>query len=401
MGRKKKHEEHENLERWLVSYADFITLLFATFVVLYALSQLDLAKFKDMKISLAQAFAPTIFKSPPGPGPGMVPGKESVLPNDKAGMDGNNIIPDFNPNMEIKKAEEAKAEIDEAIDAGNLEGVDAKLDKRGLVISLVDSVFFAPGSAAVKAKAQKNLDKIALILKKKFPNNKIRIEGHTDSSPISTTTYPSNWELSGARASSVVRHFIKRYKMKKKTFSAVGYADSVPIDTNKTAEGRQKNRRVEIVILNSTTLKQENSSSSTFATAKHPTHKKTQEKDNPIQIIKGGKIKANISEVQEKNEEEHPPEGQENKEKQGNTDNAHTATAETEHKPESSTPHLEEVTEAEPSHSTETKAPPTTNTTHTDKKEENKHFTPIEMPDHGQSAKPNVEILEVERSRSH
>lgn len=385
MGKKKKHEEHENLERWLVSYADFITLLFATFVVLYALSQLDLAKFKDMKISLAQAFAPTIFKSPPGPGPGMTPGNESILPDDKPGIDGTNVIPDFNPNMEVKKAEEAKQEIEEAIKAGDLEGVDAKLDKRGLVISLVDSIFFDSGSAAVKNEAIKNLDKVALIIKTKFPKNKIRIEGHTDSSPISTSVFPSNWELSAARASSVVRHFIQRYKMPKNTFSAVGYADSVPVASNNTTEGKQKNRRVEIVILNSSTLDQENSSGSTFASANSSskTDNKDNEKDTQIQIIKGGKIRANISDVETTTEET-----QENASDESNPTKHSAETTSSEEKPVHQT--------SSNTHSKTQEKPHSQNTAH---KEDTKHFTPIEMPVKNNKNKPPVEILEVETKR--
>lgn len=288
MAKKHKHPEHENLERWLVSYADFITLLFAVFVVLYALSQLDLAKFKDLKISLSKAFAPTIFAGQGSESAMMDKSGEKVLNEDRKG-DEVNILEDFNPQLEIKKMEQAESELKEAIQKGDLKGVSAKLDKRGLVISLVDSVFFNSGSAQVKDEANKMLDKVALTIKRDFSGNKIRVEGHTDSDPISTSVYPSNWELSGSRASSVVRHFIKRFKMPKETFSAVGYADAIPLASNSTNDGKRKNRRVEIVILNSKTSELESGGSENTPTSNTETETNAEPADNNIIIIKGSK----------------------------------------------------------------------------------------------------------------
>lgn len=304
MGKKQKHPEHENLERWLVSYADFITLLFAVFVVLYALSQLDLAKFKDLKISLSKAFAPTIFAGQGSDSAMMDKSGDKVL-NDSRQGDEVNILQGFNPQLELKKMEKAEGEIKEAIEKGDLKGVSAKLDKRGLVISLVDSVFFTSGSAIVKTEANKMLDKIALTLKKDFAGHKIRIEGHTDSDPISTSIYPSNWELSGSRASSVVRHFIKRFKMPKQTFSAVGYADSVPIASNSTIDGKRKNRRVEIVILNSKTADLEagsNGLASNGITPQTDTEKPKKEESN-IRIIKSGDLEKQEAKIHKQEQE--------------------------------------------------------------------------------------------------
>jgi chemotaxis protein MotB len=297
MARKKKPEEHENLERWLVSYADFITLLFATFVVLYALSQMDLAKFKDLKISLSEAFAPTIFHGKGSDSNILDKRGESVLNESRQG-DNVNIIPPINPNLELKQMDKVKEEIEKAVKEGKIEGVSVKQDTRGLVISLMDSVFFDSGSARLKNDSMKILNNVALEIKKNFPGNKIRIEGHTDSDPISSAVFPSNWELSAARAASVVRHFIKSFKMPKESFSAVGYADSVPIATNKTRDGREKNRRVEIVILNSETSKLEPGATpgEPVETASATTPEK---KDDEIIIIKGGRTSGDINELEQ------------------------------------------------------------------------------------------------------
>jgi chemotaxis protein MotB len=306
MARKKKPEEHENLERWLVSYADFITLLFAVFVVLYALSQLDLAKFKDLKISLSQAFAPTIFKGQ-GAKPEAFegPSGQDLLQKHYTG-DQVNVIPPINPQLELKRMEDTKKAIEEKIQEGDLEGIDVKIDKRGLVISLLNSVFFDSGSAQIKEEAKSVLNNVALEIKKSFPGNRIRIEGHTDPDPISTAVFPSNWELSAARAASVVRYFIRQFKMDKEQFSAVGYADSIPIASNDTREGKQNNRRVEIVILNSKTSELEAGGSP--ITEALPAKAPEPEEKTKIEIIKGGRVGDSIDDLTKKVESDKKPE---------------------------------------------------------------------------------------------
>lgn len=352
MARKKKHEEHENLERWLVSYADFITLLFAVFVVLYALSQLDLAKFKDLKISLAEAFAPTLIQGKGSKSALLDKAGEKVLNENKQGDDVN-ILPPINPQLELKKEQEVKEELQKAIEKGDLKGVSIKVDKRGLVISLVDSIFFDSGSANLKDKSKTILQKVAFTIKKEFPGNKIRIEGHTDSDPIHTGAFPSNWELSAARASSVVRYFISDFKMDKQAFSAVGYADAIPIAPNDNSQNKQKNRRVEIVILNSKTSEQEASGTGEEGTASTDQNTGTPKDDN-IEIIKGGSKKAKITDV------------------------------ETEKENQSETPTNEELN---------TKQPPLA--------ENNSEYKPIELPVSKEPPKPATEVLEVESKRYH
>jgi len=253
--KKKKAEEHENLERWLVSYSDFITLLFATFVVLYALSQLDLAKFKDMSISMKKAFA----------SPSVVQGDKSILDSSGdsilSGMDNeSNMIPPLFENMEAKMEETNFNQTKETVEKmDDVQGVDIYVSERGLVISLSDSLFFPSGNAEIKASAQKSLLKVGALLKNKFSDHPIRVEGHTDNQPIKSALYPSNWELSSARASSVVRFLLSHFKFEENRFAAVGYADGRPIAENNTEKGRGKNRRVEIIVLRNKLARSESS----------------------------------------------------------------------------------------------------------------------------------------------
>lgn len=257
MARKKHAEEHVNLERWLISYADFITLLFALFVVLYALSQLDLAKFKDLKISLNKAFSSA---------PSIIEGDAGVLSNqgnnvtDSGGQaDNENIIP---PMLDAPYAKKEESDFNSA--ASNMDGkvsetkgIKAEVTERGLVINLVGNIVFESSTATIKKDSYKTLDEIGNMIKTKFPNHLIRVEGHTDNLPMSSSIYPSNWELSSARASSIVRYMISNLNISKDRFSALGYADSRPISSNNTESGRKENRRVEIVILRNNLLKTE------------------------------------------------------------------------------------------------------------------------------------------------
>lgn len=257
MAKKKHVEEHENLERWLVSYADFITLLFATFVVLYALSQLDLVKFKDLQISLRKAFSPE----------SIIQGDTSILNSQgqsilSSGADpeASMISPIFE-NMEAKYEESSFSEVKNSLDSmqslSDIQGVQSNISERGLTITFIDSLIFSSGSAVLRPGAIPTLRKVAGILREKFPDHPIRVEGHTDNLSIKSGVFPSNWELSAARASTVVRFMISNFDFAKNRFAAIGYADSKPVAPNKTEKDRAKNRRVEIVILRNKLLKAE------------------------------------------------------------------------------------------------------------------------------------------------
>ena len=247
MARKKKHPEHENLERWLVSYADFITLLFATFVVLYALAQVDATDFAKLEESLKNAFSQS---------GSLFDGQQSVMDGSDSLFDqqqANSFIPSLmleyiSPKYEEESFKEIEESIQKLTEAGELNGISTKITDKGLLITFDDKYLFAPASAYLDSNAKKLLDKVGVLICKKFVLHSMRIEGHTDSDPISSTQYPSNWELSAARASSVVRYMISRFKFSPSLFSAIGYADTRPLETAISPKD-PANRRVEILVL--------------------------------------------------------------------------------------------------------------------------------------------------------
>ena len=246
MARKKKEEEHENLERWLVSYGDFITLLFATFVVLYALAQVDASDFAKLEESLKQAFSQgALFDGQQS----IMDGSDSLFDQQQA----NSFIPSLmleyiSPKYEEESFKEIDEDIQELKEAGELDGITSKITDKGLLLTFDDKYLFAPASAYLDSNARKLLDKVGVLICKKFVLHAMRIEGHTDSDPIHSSQYPSNWELSAARASSVVRYMINRFKFSPSLFSAVGYADTRPLE-NSISPKDPINRRVEILIL--------------------------------------------------------------------------------------------------------------------------------------------------------
>ena len=264
--RRRKHagghdEEHENHERWLITYADMITLLMVLFIVLYAIGQTDLAKFEALKESLSDSL---------GSGDGIdnivAEGGEGVLAGDPSPVDleSNNTA----AAMEALEREELAQELaaaeqerltgaQEAIEAelaavGLDNAVAFRLEERGLVVSIVvDNVLFDIGSAALRPGGREVLDHLAPALGR-LPNP-IAIEGHTDDTPINGGgTYATNWELSTARATSVLRYLIDSPAVPADRLSAAGYADQRPVTGNGTAEGRAANRRVELVVLSTT-----------------------------------------------------------------------------------------------------------------------------------------------------
>ena len=246
MARKKPPEEHENLERWLVSYGDFITLLFATFVVLYALAQVDVSDFAKLEESLKNAFSQSnMFDAQEN----IMDGSQNIFDQQQA----NSFIPSLMVEYISQKYEdESFKEIEDTIrklkEAGELEGISSKMTDKGLLLTFDDKYLFAPASAYLDSNAKKLLDKVGVLICKKFVLHSMRVEGHTDSDPMHSAQYPSNWELSSARASSVVRYLIARFHFNPSLFSAIGYADTRPLE-NAFSSKDPKNRRVEILIL--------------------------------------------------------------------------------------------------------------------------------------------------------
>lgn len=242
--RRRPVEEHENHERWLVSYADFITLMFAFFVVMYAISQVNEGKYRVLSDTLASA-----FRTIPGSSAGAL-----VAVNPNAPMPVSVPVRRVQPNLKTdEKLQQNKERLRDV--AKDLSQVLSPLVKEGQVritegalgitIDINANVLFAPGDARLGLEAVRALVAVAEILAPTdFP---LVVEGHTDNTPINTAQFPSNWELSGVRASSVVRLFIDA-GVDPRRLTATGYADQRPVADNATPEGKMRNRRVAITI---------------------------------------------------------------------------------------------------------------------------------------------------------
>ena len=249
MAKKHKHPEHENLERWLVSYADFITLLFATFVVLYALAQTDVSELKKIDEALQKAFSSNSVLQGDN---GVMDSGSSILENPANNSFVQELMVEYiSPKYETESFKQIEKSVKDLSKKGDLDGVEAKITDKGLLLTLDEQYMFRSGSADLSISAKKLLDKVGLIIYEKFIMHAIRIEGHTDSVPISSSKFPSNWELSSARSCSIVRYLISRFKFSPSIFTAAGFADTRPVrdKENKPVKNVAKNRRVEILIL--------------------------------------------------------------------------------------------------------------------------------------------------------
>jgi chemotaxis protein MotB len=224
--KKKKTEEHENVERWMVSYADFVTLLFCFFTAMYAISNVDTNKLGKFVRSMRFAF-------------------NAVEPNGKAFTVIEDVPIIMPADTEVESV--VRDELDDFVSESK-GGIEIKRDRRGVVISLMDKFLFESGYAKLREEARPMVDAVAAAVRH-FPNM-IRIEGHTDNVPIHNDEFPSNWELSSQRAVNVARYFMERHKIQPGRISTAGYAEYKPVSSNNTAEGRARNRRVDIVILN-------------------------------------------------------------------------------------------------------------------------------------------------------
>ncbi|HTD97314.1 MAG TPA: flagellar motor protein MotB [Edaphobacter sp.] len=244
MSRKKKHQ-HVNHERWLVSYADFITLLFAFFVVLFASSQADKKKQLQLSTAMQTAFTPLGFFEAHSKKPPLVPGPSAPSNPTPAAL----ALPLPSPSTETVEETEQhlKRLFAEQIAAGQIPpgSVTLHITAEGLVISLHEAGFFPSGSAEIRASSLPMLSLLAIAL----PLGPLRIEGHTDNVPIHTLQFATNWELSTARSSAIARLLLERGRLDPVNLSAAGYAEFHPIATNSTEEGRAQNRRVDIILL--------------------------------------------------------------------------------------------------------------------------------------------------------
>jgi len=227
MARRKKGSDHENLERWLLTYADLITLLLAFFIVMYSMSQLDAKKFGKMSQALSGVLKGGTLAIKKGDDIGAEPGK-GVLQVGALKSIGEKIEKTFTSRGENRL-------------------VNTEMTERGLVIHIMETALFKEGSAKLEARAKMILNIVAENIAG-LPNH-IRVEGHTDNKPINTYQYPSNWELSSARATQVVRYLSDNHGLAPDMISALGYGEYRPIKPNNSAENRAQNRRVDIVVL--------------------------------------------------------------------------------------------------------------------------------------------------------
>jgi len=221
--RRTRREEHDNTDRWVVSYADFITLLFAFFTALYAISAVNTEKLNQFVGSMRKAFRS-----------GQAADREVVIPV---------ITRSHSPGNRLK------AEIESVIArVRNPQIYSVTRSERGIIVSIGSAALFEPGSASLNESALEALEPIAMILKR-IPN-RVSIEGHTDNIRSAAPAAMSNWELSVMRAVNVLRYLRDRFGISQYRLSASGYADTRPLSGNSTPEGRARNRRVDIVILN-------------------------------------------------------------------------------------------------------------------------------------------------------
>ena len=259
MSRRKKHEEHENLERWLVSYADFITLLFAFFVVMYSISSINEGKYRVLSDSISSAFTgqPAAAIKPIKMGePIKAPIKSMISEQAKENLARSTPRPATPPPVEMsnpgdeQQTRELNSVADE-VDSGLKELVDqniisVKRDKAWVEVEINTSILFGSGSAGLQPAAMPVMRTLAKILGEKKYN--IQVEGFTDNVPIKTEAFPSNWELSAARAASVVRVFADD-GVSPQRLAAIGFGEHRPITDNSNEDNRKKNRRVRLVIL--------------------------------------------------------------------------------------------------------------------------------------------------------
>lgn len=233
--RKKKHPEHVNHERWLISYADFITLLFAFFVVMFAVSQVDTKKVGRFTESFSKAVGVELFMDP---GHGILPASESLAPPR------SEADKDTSLSGELKDVRAAL--ITKGQSAKELKSLEVQERRNELVLRLPMGLLFDSGDDALKPTALPVLRSIAAEVRNRPVN--VRVEGHTDDRPIRTARFHSNWDLSAARATAVIMELSGAGGIAPPRLSASGYGEFHPLASNGTFEGRAKNRRVDLVL---------------------------------------------------------------------------------------------------------------------------------------------------------
>ena len=252
MARHKKHDDHEEhaSEAWLVAFADMMTLLMVTFLMMFAISSLDLQKFKSFQQAINEGLGKNTHQlaaegAPPEGSPRDVPigsteGEPVPTPPP--------VPPAPGTMLQREDLSDLKAQVDAAVAAAGLQdAVESTLDPRGLVLYVTNGVLFDASKAQLRDEGKGLLSRLGPVLAPIA--NELVVEGHTDSRPISTREYPSNWELSTARATAVLRHLIGAAALPGTRLSAAGYADTRPRAGGTSVAALTANRRVDIVVL--------------------------------------------------------------------------------------------------------------------------------------------------------
>jgi chemotaxis protein MotB len=266
MRRNRHHDDEVNHDRWLISYADFITLMFAFFVVMYSISSVSEGKYRVLSDSLAQAFDKTQGVSSLVPSPIDLPIEQKHPYEQAEGTIKEEQIEGVEKEILLEQEEQIEEVIESAKEQDRVKKnlgeiaddiryelfpfIDEELisvnnTDKAIEVEIKSQLLFSSGDARLKSKAIPVLSNLATIFS--TFNNPVQVEGFTDDQPIKTTTFPSNWELSAARAASVV-HLLMRRGIEPARMSATGYAEFKPVADNSSKEGRQKNRRVMIII---------------------------------------------------------------------------------------------------------------------------------------------------------
>jgi chemotaxis protein MotB len=251
---KKSHEDEHPDERWLITYADLLTLMFVLFMVLFSISVVNTGKFDQLKEALQDSFSAGVNEggvgildqAPATPGLDATSGS-MVAPVMASAGSGGTVADQTARALESTQLAAAKRAIDGAVaDAGLTASVSTRVDQRGLWLRLqTDGVLFDSGSAVLRPEGERLLGPVAATVRQ-LPNP-VRVEGHTDSKPIATAVYPSNWELSGGRAAAVVRT-LEGGGVPGGRLEVSGFGETRPISTNDTVAGRAANRRVDVLV---------------------------------------------------------------------------------------------------------------------------------------------------------
>jgi chemotaxis protein MotB len=237
---RKSKSKPENHERWLVSYADFVTLLFAFFVVMFATSHVDAKRMQQ----LSEVYSAVLSRDAE-----LLQNVIAKFAAEKAAETAAAAVPEARRVLTMAEMKPVKEQVEQrlaALIAGDK--IALALTPRGLIISLRESGFFPPGQATFLPGAEDLLSEVGAVIAE-LPNQPVRMEGHTDNTPIQTVRFPSNWELSTARAIAVLNLMVHKYDIDPHRVSVAGYGERRPIAENASQQGRAKNRRVDIAIL--------------------------------------------------------------------------------------------------------------------------------------------------------